>query len=109
MFLFLETPMENPALRELWREFRKQHYCSIERMLCRPSLRSAFLAQARHRLPSHAEEELLWGVLNLRRSSIQTGQGLQAQSDSPPVPLPPDHNGPPHARRQVRQENVGKG
>ena len=56
------------SLRDTWLMFQRDHdRCSVDRMLCFPELRNAFLDAAR--LATRAEDEgpLLWAVVNLRK------------------------------------------
>lgn len=55
------------TLRETWLAFKSQHACSIDRMLCRPELRNAFLELARRETDSTDEEDILWAVMSLRK------------------------------------------
>ncbi len=58
----------NEPLRDTWLMFQRDHdRCSIDRMLCRPRLRNAFLDAARLATRTEDEEQLLWGVVNLRK------------------------------------------
>jgi hypothetical protein len=58
----------NESLRDTFLMFQRDHdRCSVDRMLCRPSLRNAFLAAARLSTRTEDEEPLLWGVVNLRK------------------------------------------
>ena len=55
-------------LRDTWLMFQRDHdRCSVDRMLCRPSLRNAFLAAARLATRTEDEEPLLWRVVTLRK------------------------------------------
>ena len=57
----------NEPLLDSWASFQKEHRCSVDRMLCRPRLRDAFLDAARLATRTEDEEQLLWGVVNLRK------------------------------------------
>ena len=57
----------NEPLLDSWASFQKEHRCSVDRMLCRPSLRNAFLDAARLATRLEDEKQLLWGVVNLRK------------------------------------------
>ena len=60
--------MKTDVLRDTWVAFRKEHNCSIDRMLCCPALRSAFVESAMIATESNDEEEILWALLDLRKS-----------------------------------------
>lgn len=54
-------------LRDTWLMFRREHQCSIDRMLCQPVLRAEFLAAARLATGVQDEETLLWELMALRK------------------------------------------
>ncbi len=60
--------MNMDALRDAWRMFRREHQRSVDRMVCDPELRSHFLADAMPLTGARDEEELLWGLVRLRKS-----------------------------------------
>lgn len=62
-----EHIMDTDALRDTWLMFQRDHGCSIDRMLCRPSLREEFLSAARLATAIGDEETLLWGLVTLRK------------------------------------------
>jgi hypothetical protein len=55
------------ALRDTWLMFQRAHQCSVDRMLCKPEYRNAFLQSARLVADVQDEEALLWAVVNLRK------------------------------------------
>ncbi len=55
------------ALRDTWLMFQREHRCSVDRMVCRPSLRNEFLTAAAPVAECHDEESLLWGVMSMRK------------------------------------------
>lgn len=60
-------------LLQTWLMFQKEHRISIDRMLCRPEARDAFLASARLATGITDEESILWGIVSLRKKkSIPT-------------------------------------
>lgn len=59
--------MTNGPLRDTWLMFQRANECSVDRMLCRPELRSDFLNAARQATPLTDEEAILWAVVNLRK------------------------------------------
>lgn len=60
--------MNDNALRDTWLMFQREHSCSVDRMLCRSSLRAEFLSAARLATGVHDEETLLWGIVSLRKN-----------------------------------------
>lgn len=59
--------MNIDALLDTWLMFQREHQCSVDRMLCRPEYRNAFLHSARLVAGVDDEESLLWAVVNLRK------------------------------------------
>lgn len=59
--------MNNTALRDTWLMFQREHACSVDRMLCNPSLRAAFVDAARQVAGCDDEQELLWAIVTLRK------------------------------------------
>jgi hypothetical protein len=59
--------MNANALRDTWLMFQREHGCSIDRMLCRPRLRSKFIAAARTVCGCEDEVTILWNTVNLRK------------------------------------------
>ncbi len=59
--------MDDKALGDTWLMFRREHGCSIDRMLCSPQLRQEFLEAARQVTGCDDEEPLLWTLVNLRK------------------------------------------
>jgi hypothetical protein len=55
-------------LNDAWQMFKKEHKCSVDRMLCNPFLRNEFLATARPVTGIQDEETILWAVVNLRKA-----------------------------------------
>jgi len=55
------------VLRETWLMFQRDHECSVDRMLCKPQYRNAFLTAARAVTGMDDEETLLCSVVNLRK------------------------------------------
>lgn len=59
----------NPTqLRDVWLEFQVLHRCSLDRMLCNPAMRQAFLMAAREATQCEDEEQLLWGLVGMRKN-----------------------------------------
>lgn len=56
------------ALIDTWNMFRREHRCSVDRMLCNPVLRAEFLSAARSACGCDDEETILWTLVNLRKS-----------------------------------------
>jgi hypothetical protein len=48
--------------------FKREHRCSIDRMLCSPTLRSEFVREALPMTGARDEEELLWELMRLRKN-----------------------------------------
>ena len=59
--------MNLSVLRDTWLMFQREHTCSIDRMLCSPSLRAEFIAAARLVVGSDDEQAILWNTVNLRK------------------------------------------
>ena len=59
--------MNIDALRDTWLMFQREHDCSVDRMLCNPEYRNAFLQSARLVSGMDDEQTLLWAVVNLRK------------------------------------------
>ena len=57
----------NQDLLDTWMEFHKEHPISIDRMLCRPAARGAFLDSARLATGLVDEEDILWQLVSLRK------------------------------------------
>lgn len=65
--------MNKDALRNCWQSFKKLNHCSLDRMLCKPELRNAFVETVKQTTDCYDEEAILWGVMSLRKSkSLQT-------------------------------------
>lgn len=62
-----QASMNIDALRDTWMMFQREHDCSVDRMLCKPEYRNAFLQSARLVAGMDDEETLLWEVVNLRK------------------------------------------
>jgi hypothetical protein len=62
-------PKPHPTLlRDLWEQFQRDNdNCSADTMLCRPSLRQAFLALHRSTFGPGEEEEILKNLLRVRK------------------------------------------
>jgi hypothetical protein len=55
------------GLRDTWLMFKREHQCSIDRMLCQPTLRAEFLAAARLATGVQDEGTILWELMSLRK------------------------------------------
>ncbi len=62
-------------LRDTWLMFQREHPCSVDRMLCCPSLRTLFLESAQLATGSNDEEQILWAVVNLRKKKALPAKG----------------------------------
>ncbi|MEX1231953.1 MAG: hypothetical protein WEB58_17030 [Planctomycetaceae bacterium] len=60
--------MTTDPLRDTWLMFQREHGCSVDRMVCTPTLRDAFLEAARMVCPHDTEEKILWSVMGLRKN-----------------------------------------
>lgn len=66
----------NQNLLHTWLMFQKEHHpISIDRMLCRPTARNAFLASARLATGIADEETVLWGLVALRKKKAIPTRG----------------------------------
>lgn len=55
------------ALRDTWLLFQGEYDCSVDRMICKPEFRNAFLVAARLVTGIDDEETLLWSIVSLRK------------------------------------------
>lgn len=55
------------GLKECWLTFQQARGCSIDRMVCSPALRIAYLDSVRTTLGSAPEEDVLWLTMCLRK------------------------------------------
>lgn len=62
-------------LLDTWLMFQKEHQISVDRMLCRPSARGAFLDSARLATGLVDEEDILWQVVSLRKKKAIPTRG----------------------------------
>lgn len=60
--------MNVDPIRDTWTAFHKEHHCSIDRMLCCPALRTAFVASASAATGSADEQAILWHLVGLRKN-----------------------------------------
>ena len=60
--------MNTTALRDTWLMFQREHGCSVDRMICKPEYRTAFLQSARLVAGVDDEETLLWGIVSMRKN-----------------------------------------
>lgn len=57
-----------PVIRDLRSIFRREHNCSVDRMVCDQKLRREFLRAARGVCGTNDEFTILWSALNLRKA-----------------------------------------
>lgn len=62
--------MSAGILRDVWLMFKREHNCSIDRMLCSPGLRNEFLAAVRQVVVDADEEDTLWSLVQLRKNKL---------------------------------------
>lgn len=63
--------MNKQALLDCWTMFRREHdNVSVDRMVCDPQLRAAFLESAGSVLAGVAEEQILWTLMGLRKGKL---------------------------------------
>jgi hypothetical protein len=55
------------SLPNLWRNFKISRDCSVDRMICSPELRNAFLEFVRSATGKADEETILWDLMALRK------------------------------------------
>lgn len=60
--------IDKGAIRDLWTMFRREHNCSVDRMVCAPELRNEFLRAARGVCGTDDEFTILWSAMNLRKA-----------------------------------------
>lgn len=61
--------MDKQALLDCWTMFRREHAVSVDRLVCSPELREAFVSQARV-VCKCDEEEILWNLMSLRKKKL---------------------------------------
>jgi len=59
--------MNKQALLDSWKMFRREHDVSVDRMICDPLLRTAFLASLGSAADKRSEKEILWALMGLRK------------------------------------------
>jgi hypothetical protein len=59
--------LDADLLRDAWLRFERKHGCIIDRMLCSPELRNAFLLAVNADTFGAEEQEILWALLRLRK------------------------------------------
>lgn len=60
--------MNKQDLLACWANFRSKHQnVSVDRMICDPVLRMAFLESLGSTVAKHSEKELLWAPMSLRK------------------------------------------
>jgi len=70
------------GLRDTWLMFKREHQCSIDRMLCSPVLRAEFLEAAKSATGVPDEEALLWELMSLRkRKELSASHSDDANTD----------------------------
>jgi hypothetical protein len=63
--------MNRQALLDWWTMFRREHdNVSVDRMVCDPKLRAAFLEFAGSVLANATEEHILWAIMGLRKGKL---------------------------------------
>lgn len=62
--------MRDNTLRDTWFMFRREHDCSIDRMLCYPELRNEFIDAARVATGCTDEEQILRNLMALRKKKL---------------------------------------
>lgn len=60
--------MDKRALFGCWKLFQREHNISIDRLVCAPELRQAFILSADAACGSSDEEEILWSLLTMRKN-----------------------------------------
>lgn len=59
--------MNKQDLLDSWKMFRRQHDVSVDRMICDPLLRTAFLASLGPAAGEVSEKDVLWDLMSLRK------------------------------------------
>jgi len=59
--------MNKQALLDSWKMFRREHDVSVDRMICDPLLRTAFLESLVPIADECCEKEILWTLMSLRK------------------------------------------
>ena len=60
--------IDKSVIRDLWTMFKREHHCSVDRMVCEPELRNEFLEAARDVCGTDDEFTILWSAMNLRKA-----------------------------------------
>ncbi len=53
--------------KHCWTMFRREHDVSVDRMICEPTLRIAFLESVKIACPNTSERDVLWMLMSLRK------------------------------------------
>lgn len=59
--------MDKHMLLDSWKMFRREYAVSVDRMVCDPMLRSAFLEWLGSVADEHCEQEIRWTLMSLRK------------------------------------------
>ena len=92
------------ALQDTWTMFRREHECSVDRMVCDPVLRSEFLESVRGICGTDDEFTILWTAMNLRKAKslgAVEGPDTQHDEDGPTTTM-----GDAHASLDCFQPNI---
>ncbi len=70
--------MDKVALLDCWSMFRREHNnVSVDRLVCDPKLRAAFLKSTECLLAGASEEQILWALMGLRKGKQLTRNSLR--------------------------------
>jgi hypothetical protein len=61
-----------------WKSFQAAHGCSVDRMVCEPTIRCDFLQKVRAETTFSDEGEILWLVMNARKAKRFTSGNVNA-------------------------------
>ncbi|TWU17959.1 hypothetical protein Poly21_01110 [Allorhodopirellula heiligendammensis] len=59
--------VDKQPLLDSWIMFQREHTVSVDRMICDPLLRVAFLESLGSIAATHSENEILWALMSLRK------------------------------------------
>ncbi len=74
--------IDKQALTDCWRMFHREHNVSVDRVACDPELRAEFLSTAASVCGSDDEKEVLWTLMQLRKSKLLSRES-QSSAETP--------------------------
>lgn len=80
-----DNHFDESALEKTWAIFEGQHHCSVDRMVCDPSLRDGFVQSAMRVCGTTNEFTILWTLMRMRKRKLLGTTGRRAPSGGVPV------------------------